>query len=464
MTAVTTDGIERLQAAIDGEVCVPGSENYDAAVSIWNGDVTKRPSVAVRVTSATDVAAALQFAKDNGLEVSVRGGGHSYSGAALSDGGLTIDLGLLRDVTVDPGSQRATCGGGVTWAELDAAAQEHGLAVPGGFISHTGIGGLTLGGGFGWLSRKAGLTCDNLVGAELVTADGSVLRLSEHENPDLFWAIRGGGGNFGVVTSFEYALTQVGPIVHLGMLFFGLDRAADMLRFARTYVDGLPNDSGVVIVALNAPPAPFVPEEHHFAPVYALGILGLADPESHAALLAPVRDAVAPLFELVTPIPYAALQQMFNDSAPWGALAYEKALYLDELTDAAIDVIVEHFPKKTSPMSNMPIFVLGGAFSRVEDDAVAFGGRRTTKYLVNIDGAATEQAVLEAERAWVRSFWTALLPHAQGSGGYVNFMAEADEDRVRASYGDAKYARLAEIKAKVDPDNVFHLNANIKPT
>ena len=463
MVAIPKDRLDRLQSEIEGDACVPGDAGFDEAVNIWNGDIAKRPSIAVRCRSSRDVALAIGFARDNQLELSVRGGGHSYSGAALSDGGLTIDLSLLRSVVVDPNARRAVCGGGVTWEELDGAAQEHGLAVPGGFISHTGIGGLTLGGGFGWLSRKAGLTCDNLVGAELVTADGSILHLSEHENPDLFWAVRGGGGNFGVVTSFEFALTAVGPIVHLGMLFFALDDAARMLQFVRGYVDGLPDDSGAVIVALNAPPMPFVPEEHHFAPVYAFGILGLADPESHEALLQPVRDAVAPLFELVTPIPYVALQQMFNESAPWGALAYEKALYLDDLSDGAIDVIVEHFPKKTSPMSNMPIFILGGAFSRVPEDQVAFGGSRTTKYLVNIDGAATEPSVLAAERDWVRNFWSALLPHAQGSGGYVNFMAEADDDRVKASYGTEKYARLAEIKAKVDPENIFHLNANIKP-
>jgi FAD/FMN-containing dehydrogenase len=456
--------VEQLQAQIGGEVCLPGSAGFDEATNIWNGSITKRPAVAVRCTSAKDVAAALHFARDAGLEVSVRGGGHNYAGSALCDGGLTIDLSKMRTVVVDPEARRATCGGGATWADLDGASQEHGLAVPGGFISHTGIAGLTLGGGLGWLSRKAGLSCDNLVAAELVTADGSILRLSDTENPDLFWAIRGGGGNFGVVTSFEYQLTPVGPFVNLGMFFYGLDAAADLLRFAREYVVGLPDDSGVVIVALNAPPEPFVPEEHHFAPVYAVGVLGLTDPESHAALVAPIREAVTPLFELVTPIPYVALQQMFDPSAPWGISGYEKSLWLDELTDAAIDVIVEHFPKKTSPMSNMPIFVLGGAYARVAEDAVAFGGRRSTKYLVNIDAATPDPAALEAERAWVRDFWAALLPHAQGTGGYVNFMAEADDDRVRASYGSAKYERLAEIKAKVDPDNVFHLNPNIKPS
>jgi FAD/FMN-containing dehydrogenase len=465
MSEVETRHIEQLQSEIVGDVCLPGSAGFDEATNIWNGSIAKRPAVVARCSSAQDVAVALRVALEAGLEVSVRGGGHSYAGSALCDGGLTIDLSKMNQVAIDPDAQRAVCGGGATWADLDSASQEHRLAVPGGFISHTGIGGLTLGGGLGWLSRKAGLSCDNLVGAEIVTADGSVLHLSDTENPDLFWAIRGGGGNFGVVTSFEYQLTRVGPLVHLGMFFYAPDDAGEMLRFARTYFEGLPDDSGAVIVALNAPPMPFVPPEHHFAPVYALGILGLTDPESHAELVKPIRGApVAPLFELMTPMPYVALQQMFNQSAPWGILAYEKALYLDELTDGAIDVIVEHFPKKTSPMSNMPIFVLGGAFARVPEDAVAFGGRRTTKYLVNIDAASPDPSVLETETTWVRDFWSALVPHAQGTGGYVNFMSEADEDRVKTSYGAAKYARLAEIKAKVDPDNVFHINANIKPT
>jgi hypothetical protein len=465
MTTADALDISELRSSLKGEACLPGEPGYDEATSIWNGAITKRPAAVARCVGPDDVAAALLFAQAQGIEISVRGGGHNYAGSALTDGGLTIDLSPMKSVIIDPAQKRATCGGGATWADLDGAAQEHGLAVPGGFISHTGIAGLTLGGGLGWLSRKAGLSCDNLVGAEVVTADGRVLRASETENADLFWAIRGGGGNFGVVTSFEYRLTEIGPMVNLGMFFFSLDQGGDMLRFARDFTRTLPDECGVFLAALNAPPEPFVPEEYHLQPCYVIGVVGLASPEEHAALVSPIAEAITPMFEMVTPIPYVALQQMFNPSAPWGTLGYEKAVYLDEMSDGAIDAIVEHVPKKSSPLSFLPIFVLGGAYSRVPEDAVAFGGRRSTQYVVNIAAAAPPEMpeLFEADRAWVRAFWSDLVPHAQGEGGYVNFMSEPDDNRVRASYGAEKYDRLAAIKSTYDPGNVFHLNANIKP-
>ena len=244
------------------------------------------------------------------------------------------------------------CGGGTTWGELDAATQEHALAVPGGFVSTTGVAGLTLGGGFGWLTRLAGLSSDNLIAAEVVTAAGDVLRASHDENEDLFWALRGGGGNFGVVTSFEFNLTPVGPLVHLAMFMYPPDQGDEVFRFAREYITELPDDCGVLLGGITAPPEPFVPQEHHFAPVYALALVGFADAESHTALIAPLRKAIPPLVELVTPIPYCALQQMFNAAMPWGILAYEKAVYLDELSDAAIGVILEQQPERTPPCPN----------------------------------------------------------------------------------------------------------------
>jgi hypothetical protein len=374
-----------------------------------------------------------------------------------------IDLTPMKSIVVNAPGRRVVCGGGTTWGELDAATQEHGLAVPGGFISTTGVAGLTLGGGFGWLSRLAGLTSDNLVAGEVVTADGRVLRATSGENDDLFWALRGGGGNFGVVTSFEFDLTAVGPVVHLGMFMYSPDQARDVFRFAREYVKDLPDECGVFLAGLSAPPEPFVPEEHHLAPVYLFAIVGLGDAEAHAALIEPVRQAIAPMIELVTPIPYTALQQMFNGSAPWGILAYEKSVYLDELSDAAIEVILEQQPKKAFPLSFLPIFVLGGAYGRAAEDASAFGGSRSLTYMVNIAAAAPTPELYDAERAWVRTFWSALVPHAVGVGSYVNFMTEPDDERVRAAYGPQKYERLAGIKAKYDPDNVFHLNANIPP-
>lgn len=463
MTQLETSGLDRLRTTVAGTVALGEEPGYAEAVNIWNGAITRRPSVVVRAVSGDDVAAALAFARQETLEVSVRGGGHGFAGFALTDGGLMIDLSLMKDVTVDPEQRRAVAGGGVTWAELDAAAQAHGLAVPGGFISHTGIAGLTLGGGLGWLTRWAGLSADNLVGADVVLADGSTVHASDEEHSELMWALRGGGGNFGVVTSFEYRLHPVGPMVNLGLFFWGLDDGAKMLRFARDFVPKLPRDCQAFIAGLNAPPEPFVPDEYKLQPGYALLVVGFGDAETHGSLVAPVR-AVAPAFELVTPIPYVNLQQMFDESAPWGVAGYEKAVHLAELTDAAIDVITEWQPRKSSPMSFVPIFCLGGAYADVADDATAFGGSRRSRYVVNIAALCPDAGQLPAERDWVRSYWEALVPHAGSVGSYVNFMSEYDETRVRESYGAAKYGRLAAIKRTYDPANVFHLNANIRPT
>ena len=462
MAKVSAAVVDGLQAAIGGKVSRPGEAGYDEAVNIWNHAVERRPAIVASCMSSSDVAAALAFAQREGLEVSVRGGGHNYAGFALSDDGLMIDLTPMKAVIVDPEARRAKCGGGTTWGELDAATQEHGLAVPGGFVSHTGVAGLTLGGGIGWLSRLAGLSSDNLLGAEVVTADGRVLRASAGENPDLFWAIRGGGGNFGVVTEFEFSLREVGPLVHLGLFLFSPDQGPDLFRFAREFVRDLPDECGVFLAGLSAPPLPFVPADLHFAPAFAIAVVGLGSDATHAELIAPIKEALTPIVEMITPIPYVALQQMFNESAPWGMYAYEKAIYLDELTDGAIDVIAEHQPRKMSPLSFLPIFVLGGAYQRADGDASAFGGSRDIRYVINISATTPSPDDFPAEREWVRNYWSALVPHAVGVGGYVNFMTEVDHDRVRNAYG-AKYDRLQKIKAAFDPDNVFHLNVNITP-
>ena len=463
MTQQLSDDLALLRAAFSGTVITSGDPDYDAARSLWNGDIDRRPAVIARCTTAGDVSAAIAFARSHGLELAVRGGGHNYGGFACCDGGLMINLSAMNQVTVDPIASRAVCGGGATWAELDAATQEHGLAVPGGFVSHTGIGGLTLGGGIGWLSRRHGLSADNLIEAEVVTADGSVLRASDGEHADLFWALRGGGGNFGVATSFTYQLHPVGPLVNLGLFFWGVEQGTEALRFSRDFVKTVPEDMGVFIAGLSAPLEPFVPEPYRLAPGYALVIVGFGSAEEHAQVIAPIRAAVPPAWDLVTPLPYTHLQQMFNESAPWGSFAYEKALFLDELTDGAIAVFTDHLPRKQSPLSLVPVFELGGAYQRVADADTAFGGRRSSRYVFNIAATCSSPEALTAERVWVREFWSALLPYASNNGSYVNFMAEYEEDRVRAAYGAAKYERLARIKAEYDPDNVFHLNANIKP-
>jgi FAD binding domain/Berberine and berberine like len=463
MTDVRAGDLDALRTTFDGSVLVPGDAPYDGARSIWNGDIDRRPAVIAQPVSTGAVAAAIRFGRQAGLEISVRGGGHNFSGSALVDGGLTIDLSAMRNVSVDHGTRRVTCGGGATWLDVDGATQEHALAVPGGFVSHTGVGGLTLGGGFGWLSRLGGLSCDNLLAAELVTVDGDVLRVTDASEPELMWALRGGGGNFGVVTSFEFGLHPVGPLINLGLFFYGLDQGGDVFRLVREMLPTMPDESFVFVVGLNAPPEPFVPEQYHFAPGYAVVVVGFGSAEHHAELIAPVTGTMPCLWNLVTPMPYVQLQQMFDPASPWGIRGYEKAVYLDEMSDGAIDVITRCLPQKVSPMSLLPIFTLGGAFGRVPDDATAFGGSRSTKYIVNIAAMAEAQDVFEADRAWVRAFWSELVPFAAGIGSYVNFMSEFEENRVRASYGSDKYERLAAVKARYDPENVLHINANVIP-
>jgi hypothetical protein len=302
------------------------------------------------------------------------------------------------------------------------------------------------------------------VSAEVVLVDGRCVRASADSHPELLWALKGGGGNFGVVTEFEFQLHPVGPLVHLGLMFWELERASAALRVARDVMNGLPRDAGGMIVALNAPPASFVPVLHRFAPGIALIVVGFASADAHAALMAPARDALPPLFEFSSEIPYTALQQMLDESAPYGVVhAYNKSLYLDDLSDEAIDVVAELLPAKTSPMSLLPIFPLGGAFTDVGDDDTAFGGRRSARFAFNMDAIALEPEGMAADREWVRSLWDRLRPFAANSGSYINFMTDYDDDRVRAAYGREKYARLAGIKAEYDPGNVLHRNANIKP-
>jgi FAD/FMN-containing dehydrogenase len=463
MAVVSEDSLERFRQALGGRVVLPGEAGYDEARSVWNGAIDRRPAVIARCTTAHDVVAAVGFGRATGLEVTVRGGGHNFAGSAVCDDGLMIDLSAMNGVRVDPVARRARCGGGATWADLDRATQEYGLAVPGGFISHTGVAGLTLGGGMGWLTRTAGLSCDNLVSAEVVTADGRIVTASAGEHPDLHWALRGGGGNFGVVTELEFAAHPIGPLVHLGLFFWEVARGAEALRYARDAVEGLPEAAGAFIGGLSVPPTPFVPDQHHGAPGFALVVATWATGDDHAAVVASIRAGLPALFDLVTPIPYTALQRMFDQGNPWGVHAYEKALYVRDLTDPVIDVLVDAVPRRASPLSLISMFPLSGAFRRLADDATAFGGSRQGGWVVNVAAISPVPEVLPADRAWVREVWDALRPHALGSGSYVNFIADPDEDRVRASYGPEKYARLARIKAEWDPGNLFHHNPNIRP-
>ncbi|MEU4544838.1 FAD-binding oxidoreductase [Nonomuraea dietziae] len=456
--------IETLREACAGRVVTSHDSDFHVMRTVWNGAVDRHPAVIVRCSGPEDVSAAVRFAHEEGLELSVRGGGHSFSGAAVTSGGLMLDLSALRLVEVDPEGRRAVCGGGATWADVDGATQAYGLATPGGTISHTGIGGLTLGGGFGWLTRGHGLTADNLEAAEVVLSTGERVRASQEDHPDLYWAIRGGGGNFGVVTSFTYRLHPVGPAVQVAMLFWEAERGCEAVGLIHDVVANLPDDFGALIgFGMSAPPAPFVPEQHRFRPGHALILAGFGAPERHEAVLSRLRAALEPLFEFVSPMPYTQLQSMLDESAPWGILAYEKALDLPTITPEAADTLCDQAALKGSPMSFMPSFHLGGAFSEVSDDATAFGGSRQPHYTISIAAITPDPGALSAERDWARAAWEAMQPYGMGSGTYVNFIADPDEDRVRASYGPRKYERLSAIKRTYDPGNLFHLNANIRP-
>ena len=391
----------------------------------------------------------------------MRGGAHSAAGNGVGDGGITIDLRSMNAVEVDPLARRALVGGGALLRELDEATQAHGLAVPAGEVGHTGVGGLTLGGGMGWLTRLHGLTIDSMLSAEVVLADGSIVRASAQEHPDLFWALRGGGGNFGVVTQFEFQLHEVGPLIHAGIFFYGLDQGADALRLARDVIAGLPPEVTFQVVALSAPPAPFVPEEFHFRPVYALVAIGFGAPEQHASVAQQLREGLPPLFELVTPMPYTALQTLFDDANAWGLYSYEKSSYLAEISDEVIEIMTAQVPGKASPLSVVHLYLLNGGYSQVPDEATAFGGGRSPRLGAFMIGVAPDPEGLAAERAWVRRFHEALGPVALGQGTYINSLGDEPE-RVAVSYGP-KYERLSQIKAVYDPANVFHRNSNIRP-
>jgi FAD/FMN-containing dehydrogenase len=463
MTTVAGQGLDGLRSRLSGRVITAADSGYDQARSVWNGAIDAHPAVIARCAGAGDVAMAVGFAQEAGLEISVRGGAHNFGGAAVGDDGLTIDLSSMGEVRVDPDARTARVGGGATIAQLDAATQEHGLATTGGTVSHTGVGGLTLGGGFGWLTGQFGLSCDNLLSAEVVTAGGEVLRASVEEYPDLFWALRGGGGNFGVVTEFEFQLYPVGPLAQAGLFFWDAEDGDAALALIQQVTEDLPPQMGAVIAGLNAPPAPFVPEQYRFRPGFALIVAAFGADAEHAALAGQIRSGLPPLFEFISPVPYTGLQQIIDESAPWGILAYEKALSVDALTPEVISVITTQMGRKQSPMSLLLAFPMGGAFCQVPDEATAFGGSRAPGVMINAAAIAPEPGLLAADRDWVRQFWQDLLPHAPGIGSYVNFMTDYEADRVKASYGPAKYQRLAQVKAAYDPANVFHRNPNITP-
>lgn len=463
MTTMQAGNLDALRTAVRGEVVAPDGQGYEEARRVWNAQIDRRPAAVAYCLDAADVAAAIGWARAAGVGLSVRGGAHNTSGSAVHDDELMINLARCNHVEVDPAARRARVGGGALLADLDAATQAHGLATPGGMISHTGVGGLTLGGGMGWLTRAHGLSVDNLTGAEVVLADGSTVWASETEHPDLFWALRGGGGNFGVVTVFEFRLFEVGPIVNFGIFFWDLDRAGHALRACREFALGLPDGFNLIVAGLNAPPAPFVPEQHRFAPGIALILAGFGPEQAHAEQAERLRATLAPSFDFCTPMPYTALQQLMDEGTRWGQCAYEKGTQLPEFTDQVIDVLVDQLPRRRSPHSLLLFYLLEGGYCAADEDATAYGGTRTRRWATMIVGLADNLETWTQDRDWVRGAWAALQPHSLGIGDYINNMVEFDDDRIRASYGAEKFARLTRIKSTYDPDNVFRRNVNIPP-
>lgn len=451
-----------LRARFRGALLRPGEEGYEESRRVWNGAIDRRPALIARCAGADDVQEALRFARERDLPVSVRGGGHGVAGHAVCDDGVMIDLSLMKAVSVDPAARVARAAGGLLWSELDLATQRHGLATTGGTISHVGIGGLTLGGGFGHLMRRHGLTVDNLRAVDLVTADGGRLRVDAESEPELFWGLRGGGGNFGIATAFEYDLHPVGPIVLGGPVYWPLEQAPEVLRRLRELAPDAPDELGIMIVAHRAPPVPFLPPERYGTPVLGLLLVWSGDIAEGMRATAPLRAVGTPLGDLVRPVPYRAVQTLLDGSAPKGTHAYWRSHRLPELSDAVIDRIVALVESLTSPLSLLNGWAIGGAASRLAPEATAVGEREVGFELRLISVWPPGDPDGERHTAWVREGWEALRPHSAGRQ-YASFLSDEGLAGVRAAYGD-RLARLVALKDSCDPTNVFRSNVNIPPS
>jgi FAD/FMN-containing dehydrogenase len=404
---------------------------------------------------------AVDFARSENVLVAVRGGGHSLPGFSTCDGGVVVDLSAMTAVRVDPARRTAVAEGGCTWADFDHETQAFGLGVTGGLVSTTGIAGFTLGGGVGWLLRKVGLTCDNLLAADVVTADGQLVHTSEDENPELLWGLRGGGGNFGIATSLEFRLHPVGPMLLAGPIFFAGDRAEQVLRFYRDWTRELPDEMTTLANLTTAPPAPFLPEAVHGKPIVAVIAVHAGDPEQGRALVQPLKDLGDPIADLIGVMPYTMMQSLLDALWARGAHNYMRSAYVDELSDAAIAATVAQHRAVPSPHSEIHFHHFGGVVAQVPEDAAAFGGR-SAQYVLNVIARTPDADGFDANVKWARDTVQALAPVSR-AGAYVNFMGDAGDERLRASYGDAKYERLVALKRRYDPTNLFHLNQNIAP-
>jgi FAD/FMN-containing dehydrogenase len=453
--------IQELRASVRGEIVTAGEEGYAEATSVWNGAHDGHtPALVVRCAGAADVIAAVGFARSNGLTIAVRGGGHSVAGFSTNDDGIVIDLSPMNRVRVDLAARRASVGGGAVWADVDHETQAHGLATTGGLISTTGVAGFTLGGGIGWIMRRYGLACDNLVAADVITADGRLVHASESENADLLWGLRGGGGNFGIVTQFELDLHPLGPTVYAGPIFYPADAAPELLRAFSDWAPGAPDDVTALVSLTTAPPLPVIPQEWHGKKVaiFVAASAGMID--EGPGLVAGIRQVAAPIADLLGPMPYQMIQTLLDPLWPKGIHAYFKATNLARLDEDLIDRLCEIHLDAPGPQCEIHVHQMGGAVGRVADGATSFA-ERSMPFVLNAVTGWHDPDAGSAHRAWARSVIAAASDASTGRA-YINFLG--DRDAARTSYGDETYARLVSLKNRYDPTNVFRLNQNIEPS
>lgn len=461
MTKIDEEIIRKFKDSLRGELIQPIDASYDEARRVWNGMIDKHPALIARCAGVVDIINAVNFARTNELLVAVRGGGHNVAGNAVCDGGIVIDLSRMKSIRIDPVRNTCRVEPGLTWGEFDRETQAFGLALPGGIQSTTGIAGFTVGGGFGYLSRKYGLTIDNLLSADVVTADGKLLIASETENTDLFWGIRGGGGNFGIVTSFEFKLHPVGPVILGGMLLYPLEEAREVLRFCREYVAKAPEDLSIFFGFITAPKAPHLPEQIQGKPALAVIVSYVGAIEEGERIIQPLRKFGPPAIDMVGPKPYVALQTMLDAANPPGWQNYWKSEYLKGFSDEAIDILIEYASKRPSPMSKILIGQLLGAVNRVSNNETPYN-HRDAPFIINIVSMWSDTTKNEENIKWAKALWDAVQPFATG-GVYVNFLMAEGTDRIMAAYGKENYERLVMLKNRYDPANFFSLNQNIKP-
>jgi len=453
--------IQELRAAVKGEIFTPGDNGYEEACAVWNGAHDgHRPALVVRCTGAADVMAAVGFARSTGLAIAVRGGAHSVAGFSTVDDGIVIDLSPMTDVRVDLSAMRASVGGGAVWSDVDHETQAHGLATTGGLISTTGVAGFTLGGGIGWTMRKFGLACDNLVAADVVTADGRLVHANDAENAELLWGLRGGGGNFGIVTRFELNLYPLGPTIYAGPVFYPADAAHDLLRTFREWAPGAPDDVTALVNLTTAPPLPVIPEEWHGKKVAALIAASAGPVDAGDRLLGGFRGVAEPVADLLGPMPYHVIQTLIDPLWPKGIHAYFKATNLARLDDDLIDRLCQFHLAAPGPQCEIHLHQMGGAVGRVGEGATAFA-ERSMPFVLNAVTGWHDAEAGPAHREWARGVIAAAAAASTGRA-YVNFLGDPDE--ARTSYGEDTYARLVALKNQYDPTNVFRLNQNIPPT